>query len=125
MEVGNEKSLILKRKFDSDPFVKIVSTESFYHILRETHQLTGHGGRVKMIIKASPLGMLPWSSSNRPKSVVKIRPIVTRLNSDSYRISTAFSDSSPDPSNPRLLNFNYIHSGTLKIATQEESIGLK
>ncbi|GFY31749.1 uncharacterized protein TNCV_4200581 [Trichonephila clavipes] len=49
MQVGNGKNLILKRKFDSDPVVKIASTENFYHILRETHQLTGHGGRDKML----------------------------------------------------------------------------
>ncbi|KAF2893471.1 hypothetical protein ILUMI_12702 [Ignelater luminosus] len=35
MEVGTKKPLILKRKSDSDPAVKIVPTEEFYHILRK------------------------------------------------------------------------------------------
>ncbi|XP_067129147.1 SCAN domain-containing protein 3-like [Centruroides vittatus] len=49
MEVGTKNSLILMRKSNSDPVVKIVPAEEFYHILRETHQSTGHGGRDKML----------------------------------------------------------------------------
>ncbi|KAF2886008.1 hypothetical protein ILUMI_20164 [Ignelater luminosus] len=37
------------RKCDSDPAVKIVPTEEFYHILRKTHQSAGHGGTAKML----------------------------------------------------------------------------
>ncbi|KAF2882950.1 hypothetical protein ILUMI_23221, partial [Ignelater luminosus] len=42
-------SLILKRKSDSDPVVKIVPMKKYKHILRESHQTTGHGGRNKML----------------------------------------------------------------------------
>lgn len=61
MEVGTKKSLILKRKSDSDPVVKIVPTENFYHILRETHQSTGHGGRDKMLYNLKSKCLIPTS----------------------------------------------------------------
>ncbi|XP_071056140.1 KRAB-A domain-containing protein 2-like [Onthophagus taurus] len=61
MEVGRKKTLILKRKSDSDPVVRIVPTEEFYHILRDTHQLTGHGGRDKMLYSLKSKYFIPTS----------------------------------------------------------------
>ncbi|XP_071053619.1 KRAB-A domain-containing protein 2-like [Onthophagus taurus] len=61
MEVGSKKTLILKRKSDSDPVVRIVPTEEFYHILRDTHQLTGHGGRDKMLYSLKSKYFIPTS----------------------------------------------------------------
>ncbi|KAF2892131.1 hypothetical protein ILUMI_14043 [Ignelater luminosus] len=61
MEVGTKKSLILKRKSDFDPTVKIVPTEEFYHILRESHQSTGHGGRDKMVCNLKSRYLIPTS----------------------------------------------------------------
>jgi len=59
MEVGTKKSLILKRKSEFDPIVEIVPTENFYHILRETHQSTGHGGRDKMLYSLKSKYLIP------------------------------------------------------------------
>ncbi|XP_023243366.1 KRAB-A domain-containing protein 2-like [Centruroides sculpturatus] len=61
MEVGTKKSLILKRKSDSDPVVKIVPAGKFYHILRETHQSTGHGDRDKMLYSLKLQYFIPTS----------------------------------------------------------------
>ncbi|XP_014487986.1 PREDICTED: KRAB-A domain-containing protein 2-like [Dinoponera quadriceps] len=61
MEVGTKKSLILKRKSDSDPVVQIVPTENFYHILRKTHQSTDHGGRDKMLYSLKSKYLIPTS----------------------------------------------------------------
>lgn len=59
IEVGTKKYLILKRKSDSDPFVKIVKTQNFYRILRKTHQLTGHGGRDEMLYSLKSKYIIP------------------------------------------------------------------
>ncbi|GFU54123.1 SCAN domain-containing protein 3 [Trichonephila clavipes] len=61
MEEGTEKYLILKRKFDFDPVVKVVPAENFYHILRETHESTGHGGRDKMLYSLKSQYLIPTS----------------------------------------------------------------
>lgn len=61
MEEGTKKSLILKRKSDSDPVVKIVPTENLYHLLRETHQSSGHGGRDKMLFSLKSKYLIPTS----------------------------------------------------------------
>ncbi|GFU00633.1 hypothetical protein TNCV_4818011 [Trichonephila clavipes] len=45
----------------------------------------------------------------------KRRLLVTQRNSNSYRINTAFSDSDPSLSNPRLLNFNYVCTANLHL----------
>lgn len=61
IEAGNKKCLILKRKSNSDPVVKVVPADEFYHILRETHQSTGHGGRIKMICHLKKKYYIPSS----------------------------------------------------------------
>lgn len=61
MEVDAKKSLILKRKSDCDPIVKIVPTDNFYHILMEIHQSTGHGGRDKMLYSLKSKYLIPTS----------------------------------------------------------------
>lgn len=61
MEVGTKKTLILKRKSESDSVVKIVPTENFYHILRETHQAAGHRGRDKMLASLRLKYQIPTS----------------------------------------------------------------
>jgi len=61
MAVGSTKILILKRNSDSDPVVKIVPTEDFFRILRETHQSTGHGGRDKMLHSLKLKYLIPTS----------------------------------------------------------------
>lgn len=63
MEVGTKKTLIVKKKSDSDTVVTIVPTENFYHILREIHQSIGHGGRDKMLYSLKTKYLIPTNLS--------------------------------------------------------------
>ncbi|GIY14084.1 KRAB-A domain-containing protein 2 [Caerostris darwini] len=61
MEIVTKKYLILKRKSECDLVVKIVPTETFYLIFRETHRSTDYGGRYKMMYSLKSKYLIPTS----------------------------------------------------------------
>lgn len=133
LQIGQESSVILKRKNDTDNLVYMVPFEDYYVKLLEAHVSTGHGGRDKMLYFLKNKCRIPrqaceifkncCSTCNLKRSVIQkgvvIKPIVSNGFNSRGQVDLIDFQSTPDGQYNWLLNYQdhatkFLHLRPLK-----------